>query len=1707
MNSDYLLGKWLTAIIKKHFETQSKANTEKVFMKISGLTTDNISALLTNITKSNSDMEKYYNVKIRTITIMDGYEKFSYKEHETSTWLRNNAKYGEALILIINEMTPEAQSLENLFTIDESYLLEKQSLEVLFNVINEEGNIVSQEIDDVKTFLEMTNKVFEPQLRNLLNFVTDVLKDDSPSVIDGIQQNLPSLNLFVDSKLTIKKDNIKRLRDNFKLANLQDVDPEKLLNNLYQFLEEEEKNDFCSDIFEKISSDMLRSQVVSFINQEDNELLKQEFENINSIFKFKKKVKLIDQVKEIYERSEELSDEQKDKYLEGIEEIESQENPDLMQEFLEEFEPQLNQEKGLTRKISRLIEKKRHPSEYDDLTYALMYEIFTLIDESIEADEDVDLSNATFKLSVNNSKVTESTKQLITLLLKNINKVIPKVTFDETSIPHPKSDTKNSDVTFNLQLNVNNNITNKKFKVFSLDSLHVNSILEIINEMKIVPYITTFDENQVEVNDIRNVVHEKVRYYFETDEFNMKDHYEKFTSFIDDYKYMLENIIENGIFSMKVEEYERKLSDLLENVYESVSVNKHIYFALNLIGAIDSYSDDEGNSDLPSGRLLTVINPIRLLAYIKRFEKISEQIEEWMNRASNNSLEVEKIEEYLQYTYDSTRKLAPRYFSIDGDSSFLIENNELMGEGEFILSSRPPENVGHLSKELSKELVKVVKNYQEVYPYSRDGLDILFLHCQSADIIIEAVKSLFKYTPVKKLKITIHSEQAAVIHHKINKWIIHQEEYTKPELFKSFPKLEINVISGKNINDIKDLSDRHMMDSDLAILLDYFGQTNQVNYQLEKIKPQPSNDWFATIYKEPLKQEEMVKRIPFVSEHIPNLLLNYYQLQYTVNSNAMSSSDELHVLQNLISVNKKSNEQIIDFMHDHFNWAMIMDRYLDKSLLQKASSKAEIIQYKSKAGSNKEFKLILSSSKYIRKLSDKTMDYEYYDRFTRKLMSILMNENISKDKIVSAVNNVKEISGALVLKVLGAGKFSHEMLATHLSTERRTRDDSSILQVWSSCDELPWFASNKRRPDLVLTTISEKNGKLKLNFDLIELKFVTHSILDKERFDAVKQVKAGESLYNKLFKFDDNYTDAEFWREELVHYFVERGSYIPEHVSLLKKLQHTSVQDINVEISASIDVYCYTSNLTDTALKKLEDGVYFEALEEEYNNYIFNRSFILNRLGAKEEVTPNYDDVMLEDRETKQDILEHVIKDDEDKLIEATSEEFNDNDKKDGLTTKVEQGENQSNKNVSHKESKDDCAPETINYEHENKQQRTEVNKLTSDEKKPTQDESLDGEYPEIAALKDLTLQYEDTSNDIRSVINEYIRKLKHNFNQNGIHVKIPEENAIAGSSVIRLYLDYPSNVPFKKITSKIKDIQVWLGLSETPIINIDKKGSYIDISREKPDTIYFEKFMEMVREQSKDRIKNTNLIAPLGLDPLNQVINVDLADSITPHLLVGGTTGSGKSVTLNSIILGIMCLYSNEAVNFIFIDPKQVEFNFYQEKTHTKKVITDINTAVVELESLVDEMERRYSLMNKQYVSNLEDYIQHTKDILPRIVIVFDEFADFMSQDKETAKRVETAIQRLGQKARAAGIHLIICTQNPKAEIINTKIRSNLPARLALRATDSTASTIILDEDGAEKLGGKGDFLVKLGTSAIRGKSPFLTVQVKRALLTYFEK
>ncbi|MCM3729908.1 FtsK/SpoIIIE domain-containing protein [Neobacillus cucumis] len=1716
MNSfNKLLGKWIYTVLFNHFKNQKNDNTDKIFIKVSGLSEDNIHGVLNELKEKNQELNKFYTPIIRTLKAVPEFPEFQLKAIETSTWLRNNTFPNHALVMIINELTPEAQSLENLFAIDEAYLLSNEGFESLYSILSIEYKLAAEEIDTIKGFIKMYKSLTEPQLRFILRFISHVLKDPSDSIVRKLQFNLPELNLFKDTQLIFNSKGLKRLRSNFLLSNLQkpngELDSEKLQNNLYAFLDGEENNGYTSELWLETKPEEFEIECLDFINQKNLELLKHEYEIIESVFNFRVKTTLPDKIKDALS-IDDLQKDQKDKAEQGINAIDKNENADDIQEFLEEFETQLPP--ALVKTITRKIEKLRNPKEYRDIMDALIYETFQMVEEQTGS---LGSKECRFILEVNSSKLTSNSYFLLNLYLNNIENIISTVRFDKESINKILIDESTDDslLTFKLTFQIGGNaVQTESFKVTGFKELNLLSLTESI-EKDNLPYLKSYQEDEVEVVDINNLVLKQIEGYLAINEPGINEHYKNFKAFSEYFIEILKNVCSDGIFSIDFKDLKDHLTSLLEGINSTVTICSHIYRHINYIGAIDTLDIKRGQSGFSNERILTVFNPIRLCAYLSRFQELNLQIENWITRARDENLEVSHLDDYLGHVSENILYLAPRYFSSDGDDTFLIEVSEILGEGHFILNTKRSETMDHLSQELSEELLKTVKNYFEVYPYAKDGLDILFLYCQSADIIIKSIDVLFnKISSLKKLKITVHSSQAALVHQRLNNWIRLKEEYTNPDSLGKFPKVEIKVISGNSINDISLQIQDNMIDTDLVVLADYFGQSNQIKFEFDKIEPKPSNNWFEVVYKEPLLKTEGMKRISFVSEHLPDILKQFYQLQYIYQKKEMLDVNELFVLKNKISLSHFTDNELIDFMHDNFNWIMFIDRYLDKSLLENASSKAQIIQYKSKAGSNKNYKLIVSSSEYIKKLNSKNDDYEYYDRLSKKLGLILKNNNVKKDKMVEAINVVKSISGALVLKAIGPGKYSHELIATYLSKKYRF-EDSNVLQVWTVCDELPWFRSNNRRPDLVITTIKEDTEGFKVDFELLELKFVNHSIFERERYDAIKQIESGINLYEKLFRFDQNKTDSAYWRDELVHYFLERESYSPEQAYLLKKLQNMDVSNIKVNITSAIDAYCYTSNLYEYNFEKVIDGVFVDILDGEYKNNIFNRSYVLNSLGIMEVNEPVYDELD-ESLSSFQESLSKIENVEENELINSEGTESNEKIVEDGHA----EAEDSLNENTG-AEAEDSLNKNTGAEAEDSLNENTRED--VEDSSNANDSETNDGldtgvdlipkvsnksgykYYPEKKALEGLETNHTVNSNDDHSELKrKYVGTIETYFNRNNINVKV--KNIIVGSSVIRLILDIPSSVNSDKIMKRGQELQLRLGLDQEPNIFIDKNGINVDIVREDPDTIFFENFMAISREQLNDKIKETNLVAPLGFDPLNNVLYIDFSDPSTPHLLTGGTTGSGKSVTLNSIILSTMCLYDKNKLQFVFIDPKQVEFTVYKNLPHTKSVVTDINEAVFVLEQLVNEMESRYSLFSEEYVTNLDEYVSITKKGLPRIVVVFDEFADFMSQEKEIAGRVENAILRLGQKARAAGIHLIICTQNPKSDIINTNIRNNLGARLALKATDSTASSVILGESGAENLGGKGDFLAKTGSQKVqRGKSPFLTPEVKRALLKYF--
>lgn len=301
--------------------------------------------------------------------------------------------------------------------------------------------------------------------------------------------------------------------------------------------------------------------------------------------------------------------------------------------------------------------------------------------------------------------------------------------------------------------------------------------------------------------------------------------------------------------------------------------------------------------------------------------------------------------------------------------------------------------------------------------------------------------------------------------------------------------------------------------------------------------------------------------------------------------------------------------------------------------------------------------------------------------------------------------------------------------------------------------------------------------------------------------------------------------------------------------------------------------------------------------------------------------------------------------------------------------------------------------------------------------------------------------------------------------------------NVTRGPSITRYELELDRGVKLSKITGLADDIALSLGASGVRISAIPDKISVvgIEVPNRLVSTVYAR---EVIGSDVFHRAKSPLSFA-VGKDIGGASIVGDIAK--LPHMLIAGTTGSGKSVCMNSLIVSLLYKASPEQVKLIMIDPKMVELGVYNGIPHLLiPVVTDPKKAAGSLQWAVTEMMRRYRMMADAGVRNLEEYnklaaVSDEYEAMPQIVVVIDELADLMLV---AAKDVEEAICRVAQMGRASGIHLIVATQRPSADVITGLMKANIPSRIAFAVASAIESRIILDTIGAEKLVGKGDML-----------------------------
>ncbi len=381
-------------------------------------------------------------------------------------------------------------------------------------------------------------------------------------------------------------------------------------------------------------------------------------------------------------------------------------------------------------------------------------------------------------------------------------------------------------------------------------------------------------------------------------------------------------------------------------------------------------------------------------------------------------------------------------------------------------------------------------------------------------------------------------------------------------------------------------------------------------------------------------------------------------------------------------------------------------------------------------------------------------------------------------------------------------------------------------------------------------------------------------------------------------------------------------------------------------------------------------------------------------------------------------------------------------------------------------------------------------------------------QLPPLSILDDTPKQAK-TSMDFVKANKNIVEKVLTDFGVKGRVVEIH-----VGPSVTQFEVKIEAGTKVSKIVSIKDELRLALAVKEIRIqAPIPGKNT---IGIEIPNSVIAPVRLKEILMNIPRTLEECRLLVVLGKDIMGRSQFADI--SRMPHLLVAGSTGSGKSVCMNTFIISLLMRYTPDYLKLVLIDPKKVEFVSYNGIPHLYyPVVTDPKKASVALQKIVNEMERRYQLFSESDAKNIDIYndkidkenkrnIEHPKEKLPYIVVIIDELADLMLI---AAKEVEDSIMRITQLARAAGIHLIVATQRPSVDVITGVVKSNIGSRIAFAVASNVDSRTILDMSGAERLIGKGDMLYRPmdENMPIRIQGSFIADDEIRRVVEYVSK
>lgn len=947
------------------------------------------------------------------------------------------------------------------------------------------------------------------------------------------------------------------------------------------------------------------------------------------------------------------------------------------------------------------------------------------------------------------------------------------------------------------------------------------------------------------------------------------------------------------------------------------------------------------------------------------------------------------------------------------------------------------------------ELAAVIQDYLETYPFARDGLELYLVECRNGALPALLVEKLQQALRNKQHPLRMN----VIIHSKERGAPLYQRVQnwlTEHEEFSIHPAEHyFPTVTFKVLQSDFDELYKQLDDTDLVILPDVLAEQGQTVIT----EFQPSSTGEALNGYLPLYS---VQQAPFQRGELSRTLLLTQPNQPGLFQQFYNLQWAAHAQKPLITgTNIEFRQQVtlqawhtlLTQLHEHFNWVVCYDPTVDRFLLETTLPNAvEVIRYSLGLGAKNRHHLTVSSSRRAQSL--------VIQRLAENLRALLPNAPVDfRQKIANQlVTAAKAVSGDIVLRAAGPGAYLNELIgmvaAKHLTERRYLTEHPGALTTWIYLDDFAhWF--DHRVPDLIFIAIPPNaDGALSLHIELLETKCVGEASFSAEAKDAQQQVAQGINRLAQAWAPNAKHLDASYWYYQLYQAFVSNLIVEREQRPLWEIFRTKLLQgDFDLKMSGHSWVFCHNGTVG------IKNG-------KQTGNAAIRAQDVVD-------VPHQYHHYS---RATLRKVLQELVEDSG--QIAAPAAIWADEE-----------------------------LISTIPPLPTNVVARTETIVLSAPipshvETPPIQ--SL------LTAQPALNLQDVDLSAWLTQKSQELMRALRdYNIQVRSIDL----QQVDIGPSVVRFKIELYPGERGNRLQTIAGDLQRVLALTAAPIIDNVRGTKYIGIDLPHPQPMAVPLLPELETLQQRGATVG-QLLFVLGKGPDGKIEIVDLAT--LPHLLVAGSTGSGKTIFLYSLILSLIAQFSSKQLVLLLVDPKQTDFVYFEQLPHlmSGQTIIEPEVAIQYLETLTTEtLPERTRQLRSAGCRDIHDYnARHPQDPIEPIVVIIDEYADLVQVlPRNERQNFEGQLIRLAQRARSVGIHLVIATQRPTGDIVTTNLKTNLPGRIAFRLPSHHDSMTILDQSGAENLLGRGDMLFFAGSEMKRLQALHIdTVSLQNYLRQY---